>query len=420
MKYLVLVMALACLPTAALGLSVNDRNLMGWTLLVGFIPLMLMAYQLHRSEQRAAGGGRSGPLFALDFSVLWLVIGVGVLVAAFSASAQTAIGGPRVLGGPASGVPTPAPQLPVSAVPVPDSMVRQAADQAEGKFTAMKRGAVGGQVQEAWDGEKAKGTFKAQMCNDCEYKVRLREYMVSLIELPTGEQIENWDNGDTENFEVVKRGDRRLAVRPQGFGIDTNIIVYGKSGQTYPIYLRTESINSRNVPDLRFVIEGHVRIVKPSPLAGEAEPSTDAVDPDSVEQSGKGSTKGKSQSSSKAPSPAALAEAAKAVSSTQKKPDYLQTAAFNPDKLRGWGNYSLRGSNELKPETVFRDDYFTYIRFGDKWKDIELPTAYIVVDGIDETVNTRVNGTTLIVESTQRQITLKSGLSYICIEYRGV
>ncbi|MBS4047928.1 MAG: TrbG/VirB9 family P-type conjugative transfer protein [Alphaproteobacteria bacterium] len=339
---------------------------------------------------------------------------------AVAAFGQTAVGGPRVLGGSSSGVPTPAPLGPVTAVPVPDSMVRQATDQAEGKFTAMKRGAVGGQVQEAWDSDKAKGTFKAQMCNDCEYKVRLREYMVSLIELPTGEQIENWDNGDTENFEVVKRGDRRIAVRPQGFGIDTNLIVYGKSGQTYPIYLRTESINSRNVPDLRFVIEGHVRIVKPAPLASEAEPTKDTIDQDTTEPAGTGTSKPRNQSSSKTPSPAALAEAAKAVSSSQKKPDFVQTAAFSPDKLRGWGNYTLRGSNELKPETVFRDDYFTYIRFGDKWKDIELPTAYIVVDGIDETVNTRVNGTTLVVESTQRLITLKSGLSFICIEYRGV
>ncbi|WP_290809761.1 TrbG/VirB9 family P-type conjugative transfer protein [Ferrovibrio sp.] len=420
MIYLVLIAALVCLAASMFGLLVGDKYLMRWCLLVGFIPFSLMAYQLHRSEKRAAEGSRPGPLFALDFAVFWVVVAVGVLVAAASATAQTAVGGPRVLGGSSSGIPTPAPLGPVTAVPVPDSMVRQAADQAEGKFTAMKRGAVGGQVQEAWDSDKAKGTFKAQMCNDCEYKVRLREYMVSLIELPTGEQIENWDNGDTENFEVVKRGDRRIAVRPQGFGIDTNLIVYGKSGQTYPIYLRTESINSRNVPDLRFVIEGHVRIVKPAPLASETEPSKDNVDQDATEPAGNGITKPRNQSSSKSPTPAALAEAAKAVSSSQKQPDFVQTAAFSPDRLRGWGNYSLRGSNELKPETVFRDDYFTYIRFGDKWKDIELPTAYIVVDGIDETVNTRVNGTTLVVESTQRLITLKSGLSFICIEYRGV
>lgn len=420
MKYLVSFAALACLVAGGIEFFADNMNAMRWFLLVGFVPMALIAYQLHRSERRAADGNRPGPLFAMDFAVLWTVVVVCVLAASFSANAQTAVGGPRVLGGSGSPIPTPAPQVPVTAVPVPDSMLRQAAEQAEGKFTAMKRGAVGGQVQEAWDSDKAKGTFKAQLCNDCEYKVRLREYMVSLIELPTGEQIDTWDNGDTENFEVVKRGDRRLAVRPQGFGIDTNIIVYGKSGQTYPFYLRTESINSRNVPDLQFKIEGHVRIVKPAPLASEADPARENTESDPADPISAAPSKPRGQTSSKAPTAAALAEAAKAVTSSQKKPDFVQNAAFNPDKLRGWGNYSLRGSNELKPETVFRDDYFTYIRFGGKWKDIELPTAYVVVDGIDETVNTRVNGTTLVVESTQRLITLKSGLSFICIEYRGV
>ena len=49
----------------------------------------------------------------------------------------------------------------------------------------------------------------------------------------------------------------------------------------------------------------------------------------------------------------------------------------------------------------------------------KLPTAYVVVDGIDELVNTRVRGSTYIVESTQRLISLKSGKKYLCIRYTG-
>jgi ComB9 competence protein len=420
MKYLVMILAIAALVAGAFAYAYDDDFVMRWSIFVGFVPLALMAFQIHLTEKRGRKGGGPGPLTVMDMAVLWTVVAAGVMAAALPANGQTAIGGPRVLGGSSSAVPTPAPQTPVTAVPVPDSMVRQATDQAEGKFTTMKRGAVGGQIQEAWDGDQAKGTFKTPLCNDCEYKVRTREFMVTLIELPTGEQIASWDNGDTENFEVVKRGDRRLAVRPQGFGIDTNLIIYGKSGMTYAIYIRTESVNSKNVPDLRFVIEGHVRVAKPAPLADEPDATTDESDPAAIGQApAKTSSKARPQGTAKPLSAAAMAEAAKAASTSQKQPDYVQTASFNPDKLRGWGNYSLRGSNELKPESVFRDDYFTYIRFGEKWKDIELPTAYVVVDGIDETVNSRVNGTTLVVESTQKLITLKSGLSHICIEYRG-
>ena len=73
----------------------------------------------------------------------------------------------------------------------------------------------------------------------------------------------------------------------------------------------------------------------------------------------------------------------------------------------------------MKPETVFRDDRFTYVRFGKKWANVELPTAYVVVDGIDELVNTRVQGETFIIESTRPLITLKSGMSFLCIQYGG-
>ena len=99
--------------------------------------------------------------------------------------------------------------------------------------------------------------------------------------------------------------------------------------------------------------------------------------------------------------------------------DFVAEAKFDPNALRGWGQYKLWGDDELEPVTVFRDDQFTYLRFGDKWKDLELPTAYVVVDEYDELVNTRVQGQTFIVESTQKLITLKSGFKFMCIQYTG-
>jgi ComB9 competence protein len=99
--------------------------------------------------------------------------------------------------------------------------------------------------------------------------------------------------------------------------------------------------------------------------------------------------------------------------------DFVAQSPFDPNALHGWGEYDLWGDETLRPETVFRDDHFTYIRFGKRWKDIELPTASVVVDGIDELVNTRVQGETYIIESTRPLITLKSGKSFLCIEYTG-
>jgi ComB9 competence protein len=315
----------------------------------------------------------------------------------------------------------------VTAVPVPDSTVRQAQQQANGNFTQMQRGAFGGQIQEAWDkAPPTAGTHQADLCDNCSYKVRLREFMVTVIELPRGEKISAFDNGDPQSFEVKQRGDNRLAVKPTGgYGIDTNLVIYGKSGNIYPLYLRAEGYNSKNVPDLRYVIEGAVRVDNASTLDDQPAGS-DGQGIDHPTTGGKTSAAG---SAYPALSLAAMAEARAAAGSASSsstksgaaaKADFVEARPFDPDKLRGWGQYKLWGSgDELMPETVFRDDYFTYVRFGEKFKSIELPTAYVVVDGIDEVVNTRVQGTTFVIESTQPLISLKSGKSYLCIRYGG-
>jgi ComB9 competence protein len=292
---------------------------------------------------------------------------------------------------------------------VPQSVVDQAKDQAQGNFTTMKRATVGGQVQEVWDqATNTNGVFRFQYCKHCTYKARLREHMVTVIELPSGETIDKADVGDRATFQVQIRDPNRLAIRPTGFGIDTNLIVYGKSGAIYPIYLRAESFNSVNIPDLLVRIEGTISNKKPG---------SNLIDQkDKTPPSGDGEAK----------APPLQIDAVAGLKSpdfARAEGEFVQEVPFDPDTLRGWGDYKLwsggSGGADLKPETVFRDDYFTYIRFGEAWKDIELPTAYVVIDGIDELVNTRIQGRTYIIESTQRLITLKSGESFLCIEYAG-
>ena len=216
--------------------------------------------------------------------------------------------------------------------------------------------------------------------------------MVTVIELPAGETATRADVGDGGNFRVLRRG-ARLAVKPSGMGVDTDLVVYGESGTTYPFYLRAESFNSKNVPDLIVQVvrsdlggaEPDAGVV-PEPADGGASPLADAGDSggrrgfrrDGAVRSGRAARLGR-----------------------------LQPVVGGPDGAA------------LKPETVFRDDIFTYIRFGDNWGDVEFPTAYVVVDGIDEVVNTRRMGRTYVVESVHRLITLKSGKSYLCIAYTG-
>ena len=293
-------------------------------------------------------------------------------------------------------------------LPVADSVVAQAQDHSEGVFTTMTRANIGGQVQEAWDdvGNDA-GVFTYSICETCTYKVRLREHMVTIIELPEGEIIERADVGDGGSFDVKARGPRRLAIKPRGFGIDSNLMIYGLSGAVYPVYLRAESFNSVNVPDLLVRIKGQVAAIDMSVKGIEGLPSFNTANAPSLILDETGAALAGLES----PDP------------EQKPNDFVQEAEFDPNALRGWGEYKLWAGGPdgamLEPETIFRDDHFTYIRFGDRWNDMELPTAYVVVDDVDELVNTRVQGHTFIIESTRPLITLKSGLSYLCLQFEG-
>lgn len=295
------------------------------------------------------------------------------------------------------------------AMPVSQGVVDQAYQHMEGNFPAMARPTVGGQVQSAWDEAPPEaGVFLYRICPTCSYKVRVREQMVSVIELPEGEVVEAADVGDVAGFQVMVRGKNRLAVKPAGFGNDTSMLVYGRSGTVYPFYLRAESFNSVNVPDLLVRLVGEIEPTGKPAVAGM---TTD------------GKEEGSSSPGAKKPElPNQIARAVEGLerSNPDVVPgDFVQAAPFDPDKLRGWGQYKLWGDDKLRPVTVFRDDYFTYVQFGDRWTDIELPTAYVVVDGIDELVNTRVQGATYIIESVQPLITLKSGETFLCIQFEG-
>ncbi|WP_349600757.1 TrbG/VirB9 family P-type conjugative transfer protein [Thalassospira sp. NFXS8] len=481
---------------------------------------------------------------------------------------------------------SPAPKVPT--MPVPDSVVKQAKDQAEGRFGPMVRPRTSGQIQDAWDyAEKSDGVYVTDVCETCTYRVRTREYLVTLIELPAGEEINRIDVGDPRSWSVNKRDERRIAIRPASYGYDTSMIVYGGSGHVYPFYLRAEGVNSINMPDLLVRLKGSVTtkddmtvamirpqqrmrygsgiqrtalqneagIILPDPvtgqyhdiqeipldaegnpiqltgpdgtplkgayqarvtgyyqgrpiienvptgthgttrpdlvagrfdsegnliaplsydgsmpvytdengqiMAGQAAPGNETADETtgragndktgsnitisrtrngivtSADRTGSNQS-GKSGTTSETPGGAASGATAKSETANANnkelaaavhdlgdtdpgtpKDDFIADAGFDPNKLRGWGDYDLWGDDELRPVTVFRDDYFTYIRFGDRWKDLELPTAYVVVDGVDELVNTRIQGHTYIIESTQRLISLKSGKKFLCIEYEG-
>jgi ComB9 competence protein len=218
--------------------------------------------------------------------------------------------------------------------------------------------------------------------------------MSTTIKLPQGEEILSIDVGDPGHYKVRKQGKRIVALKPLSYGNDTSLIVYGKSGTVYPFYVRSEGYNSDNVPDLLVVIEDNgftEYVVEEKPILMESD---------------------------KEGLPTSTLPSSSAVSETSQDEGYVREIAFDPSTIKGFGEYRVSGSIRPRPEVIFRDDQFTYIQF-ENWDGEELPTAYVVYDGLDELVNTRVMGKTYVIESVNDVISLKSGNKYLCIEYTG-
>ncbi len=296
------------------------------------------------------------------------------------------------------------PQVPMSA-----ASVKQAADQAEGNFPAMARAGAGGQIQESWNiSEPRDGVYAVRICDDCVYKVRTREFMTTTIALPEDSVIVTADLGDPTGFQVQVRAANMIAVRPSTYGVDSNLNVYTKSGTVYPFYLRAESFNSVHVPDIVVRLLGRE---KPQEIRGINE---------DLEISDEG---GRQEKDSTAPASPAAGAVHNLTHPAPAAGDFVRAVPFDPSTLRGWKDYELWGGGEdaerLKPEVVYRDDFFTYLQYGDAFDQVELPVAYVVRDGIDELVNSRVQGNTFIIESVAPLISLKNGKSFLCVQYRG-
>lgn len=308
-----------------------------------------------------------------------------------------------------------------AAMPVSKGVIKQAEQQLDGNFPAMARAGVGGQIQDAWNESAPRdGVHTFRLCDDCVYKVRVREFMATTIVLPEDAQIVTADLGDPTGFQVKVKASNMIAVRPASYGMDTNLNVYSKSGAVYPFYLRAESFNSKNVPDVLVKIEGRETPAKIQGTAADIGKAGDEGSAGDDKRQGEGEKPkdGKPGASGK-PADKAAAAVDALTNPKAKEGDFVRSIPFDPSKLHGWKDYKLWGDDSLRPETVFRDDEFTYIQYGDKWNGLELPTAYVVIDGIDELVNSRVQGSTFIVESVSPLISLKSGKKFLCVQYNG-
>ena len=266
-------------------------------------------------------------------------------------------------------------------------------------------------IQAAWDNPNANmtsGSLKpgyAQLAweSGTVLPVKLRNGMVTMVNLPKGEQIEDAVVGNEGFFQINgNQGGRTLYITPapDNMGSDTNLIVTGKSGNVYTFYLRSEPSNASEITysQVDVVLDGGARL----PMAGAATaPSGGAMN--SIFKN----TNTKSTS----------------IGVDGEDYDWIKTMKIDPSEFRFDLDIFVPNPDDyvIAPERVWRDRVFTYIDFGDKVISMtQRPVVSLLVEGGESPVGFRTDGQDgrlLIVEAVGDMV-LRSGQRIVCIKKR--
>ena len=267
-------------------------------------------------------------------------------------------------------------------------------------------------VQRAWDNPNANmtsGSVKpgyAQLSWDAGtvLPIKLRNGMVTMVNLPNGEQIEDAIVGNDGFFSIdATQGGRTMYITPapDNMGSDTNLIVTGKSGNIYTFYLRSEPSNASEITysQVDVVLDGGARL--PSSMAVANTPSGGTMNSIFKKTPAKSGT----------------------VGVDGEDYDWIKTMKIDPSEFRFDLDIFVPNPDDyvIAPERVWRDRVFTYIDFGDKVISMtQRPVVSLLVEGGESPVGFRTDGQDgrlLIVEAVGDMV-LRSGQRIVCIKKR--
>ena len=267
-------------------------------------------------------------------------------------------------------------------------------------------------IQSAWDNPNANmasGSIKpgyAQLSWDAGtvLPIKLRNGMVTMVNLPVGEQIEEAIVGNDGYFSIdATQGGRTMYITPasDNMGSDTNLIVTGKSGNVYTFYLRSEPANASEITysQVDVVLDGGARL--PSSMAVAGTPTGGAMNSIFKKTPTKSGT----------------------IGVDGEDYDWIKTMKIDPSEFRFDLDIFVPNPDDyvIAPERVWRDRVFTYIDFGDKVISMtQRPVVSLLVEGGESPVGFRTDGEDgrlLIVEAVGDMV-LRSGQRIVCIKKR--
>lgn len=300
--------------------------------------------------------------------------------------------------------------------------VNAAVEQTNGQYSEMDLSHLAsfGMQQKAWnnpmehlgEGQTKPGYSRYQWSPDLVLPLRLREGMVTLINFPSWEYIDTVWLGDQGAFATQFAAPNALLVYAEassGFiGVDTNMIVFGRSGNRYTFYLRSETFNTDRITNT--VVDIVVNDPNHTPDDTGMTPVASGTTVSGMGGGGARTAQSARGSIGK-PAPKPGGEG------------WLDDIPVDPEKLKFDIDVFVPDPNDIDiaPERVWRDEIFTYIDLGPKALTmLERPIVNLLIQGSETPVGFRTRGphSRLIVVEAIGDMVLRNGQSVICLRIR--
>ena len=299
----------------------------------------------------------------------------------------------------------------VAAAQVTMNSLDQNADQSMGQYMPMNMGYAGfnslGMTQAAWldplqnlgEGQSRPAYSKYYWSPDLVLPVRLREGMMTLINFPEWELIEDMYIGDNATFDGQISGPNTILLYPRkgaNVGVDTNIILFGRSGNRYVFYARSEGVNTERLTN---------SIIDIDVVGGEG----------GNRAWGNGIGKGRGGDGAHS--------VASSYTKRNQRNNWIEEIPVDPSKFRFDIEIYVPNPDDviIAPERVWRDDIFTYIDLGEKALNMtQRPIVTMIVERSEVPVGFRTKGPNnrLIVVEGIGDMVLRNGKRIVCLKLR--
>ena len=297
----------------------------------------------------------------------------------------------------------------------------QNADQSQGQYMPMNLGYAGfnslGMTQAAWldplqnlgEGQSKPAYSKYYWSPDLILPIRLREGMITLLNFPQWELIEDMYIGDNATFDGQISGPNTILLYPRkgaNVGVDTNIIIFGRSGNKYVFYVRSEGVNTERLTN---------SIIDIDVIDGPAGSRGAGMVGGSV-----GGGSGMNASSYKAGN---SHSADSLFTKRFQRSDWIKEIPLDPTKFRFDIEVYVPNPDDvvIAPERVWRDDIFTYIDLGEKALNMtQRPIVTLIVERIEVPVGFRTKGPNnrLIIVEGIGDMVMRNGKRIVCLKMR--